>query len=88
VDLGQACDLLRETLVLALIVAAPMLIVGLVVGVVLSLLQAVTQIQEQTLSLIPKLAAMVFAGIILMPWIGQRLIDYATHMFRDGLKPF
>jgi flagellar biosynthetic protein FliQ len=88
VDLGQACDLLRETLVLALTVAAPMLIVGLVVGVVLSLLQAVTQIQEQTLSLIPKLAAMVVAGIILMPWIGQRLIDYATHMFRDGLTPF
>ena len=87
-DLSQACDLLRETLILALIVAAPMLIVGLVVGVVLSLLQAVTQIQEQTLSLIPKLAAMVVAGIILMPWIGQRLIDYATHMFRDGLKPF
>jgi flagellar biosynthesis protein FliQ len=87
-DLGQACDLLRDTLLLALIIAAPMLIIGLVVGVILSLLQAVTQIQEQTLSLIPKLAAMVFAAIILMPWIGQHLIDYATRMFTEGMKPF
>jgi flagellar biosynthetic protein FliQ len=87
-DLGQACDLLRDTLLLALIIAAPMLIIGLVVGVLLSLLQAVTQIQEQTLSLIPKLAAMVFAAILLMPWIGQHLIDYARHMFTEGLRPF
>jgi flagellar biosynthetic protein FliQ len=85
-DLGQACDLLRETLVIALVIAAPMLIIGLVVGVILSLLQAVTQIQEQTLSLIPKLAAMVFAGIILMPWIAHRLMDYATRMFTVGFR--
>lgn len=87
-DLGQACDLLRDSLLLALIIASPMLIIGLVVGVILSLLQAVTQIQEQTLSLIPKLAAMVAAAIVLMPWIGQHLIDYARRMFTEGLRPF
>jgi flagellar biosynthetic protein FliQ len=86
-DLQQSCDLVREAMLLALLIAAPMLVVGLVVGVVLSLLQAVTQIQEQTLSLIPKIAAMVTAGIVLMPWIGQRLLDYANHMFTVGITP-
>ena len=86
-DLAQACDLVRETLVLALVISAPMLIIGLVVGVVVSLLQAVTQIQEQTQSMIPKLAAMVGAAIVLMPWIGHRLMEYATQMFSDGLHP-
>lgn len=86
-DLAQSCDLVRETMILGLLVAAPMLVIGLIVGVFLSLLQAVTQIQEQTLSLIPKLAAMVTAAIILMPWIGQKLIDYANHMFTVGLTP-
>jgi flagellar biosynthetic protein FliQ len=84
-DLAQASDLIRETLILALIIAAPMLAIGLIVGVVVSLLQAVTQIQEQTLSLIPKLAAMIGAAIFLMPWIGHRLMDYAAKMFTTGL---
>jgi flagellar biosynthesis protein FliQ len=86
-DLQQASGLVRETLILALIISAPMLIIGLVVGIVISLLQAVTQIQEQTLSLIPKLAAMVAAAILLMPWIGHRLMVYAAQMFGTGLTP-
>lgn len=86
-DLAQASDLIRETLILALVISAPMLVIGLVVGVIVSLLQAVTQIQEQTLSLIPKLAAMVGAAILLMPWIGHRLMEYATTMFGTGLTP-
>ncbi len=85
-DLEKASDLIRETLTLALIISAPMLVIGLVVGVVVSLLQAVTQIQEQTLSLIPKLAAMVGAAIVLMPWIGHRLMGYAIMMFTDKLN--
>ena len=71
-ELGHATDLIRQTLMLALIVSAPMLLIGLVVGIVVSLLQAVTQIQEQTLSFIPKIVAMVAAAILLMPWIAQR----------------
>ena len=86
-DIEQASSLVRETLMLALLVAAPMLLIGLVVGVAVSLLQAVTQIQEQTLSLIPKLAAMVGAAIVLMPWIGHRLMDYASTMFAYRLHP-
>jgi flagellar biosynthetic protein FliQ len=84
-DTGNAVDLVRETLVLALTVSAPMLLCGLVVGILVSLLQAVTQIQEQTLSFIPKIVAMVAAAILLMPWTAQRLIDYSREMFTSGL---
>src|SRR5690349_19732387 len=56
--LEQATELIRQTLVLALVVSAPMLLIGLAVGIVISLVQAVTQIQDQTLSLIPKIVAM------------------------------
>jgi flagellar biosynthetic protein FliQ len=83
-ELDQATDLIRQTLLLALIVSAPMLLIGLVVGIVVSLLQAVTQIQEQTLTFVPKIAAMVAAAILLMPWIGTRLLEYSRVMFLMG----
>ena len=86
-SLEQATELLRQALLLALIVSAPMLAIGLVVGIVVSLLQAVTQIQEQTLTFVPKIVAMVAAAVLLMPWIGERLLGYAADMFSTGLTP-
>ena len=86
-DVDQATELIRHTLVLTLIVSAPMLIVGLGVGVIVSLLQAVTQIQEQTLTFIPKIAAMFAAAILLMPWISQRLLEYTASMLLTGQLP-
>jgi flagellar biosynthetic protein FliQ len=64
-----------------------MLIIGLLVGVVVSVLQAVTQIQEQTLSFIPKIVAMIGSAVILMPWITHRLIEYSTAIFSGGPLP-
>jgi flagellar biosynthetic protein FliQ len=86
-NLDQATELIRHTLLLALIVSAPMLLIGLLVGIVVSLLQAVTQIQEQTLTFVPKIAAMVAAAILLMPWIGHRLLEYSSAMFLNGQVP-
>jgi flagellar biosynthesis protein FliQ len=80
-NLEYATDLVRQTLVLALIISLPMLGIGLFVGIVVSLLQAVTQIQEQTLTFVPKIVAMVAASILLMPWISHRVVEYATVMF-------
>lgn len=77
----QATDLVRQTLIMALIISSPMLVIGLAVGVFVSLLQAVTQIQEQTLSFIPKIVAMVASAILLMPWIAHRLMEYTAAMF-------
>ncbi|MDP9173026.1 MAG: flagellar biosynthesis protein FliQ [Planctomycetota bacterium] len=80
-SLEQATDLIRNTLLMALLISAPMLVIGLLVGIVVSLLQAVTQIQEQTLSFIPKIVSMVAAAIVLMPWMCHRLMAYAVTMF-------
>lgn len=86
-SLDQATDLVRHTLVLALLISAPMLAIGLVVGIVISLLQAVTQIQEQTLSFVPKIVAMTASAILLMPWIAHRLLEYSAAMFLFGRVP-
>jgi flagellar biosynthesis protein FliQ len=77
-SIDHATDLIRQSLTLALIVSAPMLMIGLCVGIVVSLLQAITQIQEQTLAFIPKIVSMVVAAIVLMPWIGHRLLEYTA----------
>ena len=83
-DLDQAVLLVRETLVLALLVSAPMLLVGLAVGIFVSLLQAVTQIQEQTLTFIPKIAAMAASAVFFMPWMSHRLMEYAIAIFTNA----
>ena len=86
-NLQDATDLVRHTLVLALFISLPMLAIGLVVGVVVSLVQAMTQIQEQTLSFVPKTIAMVAAAVLLMPWIALRLVEYTRAMLADGRLP-
>jgi flagellar biosynthetic protein FliQ len=83
--LDQATDLIRHTLVLALLISAPMLLIGMVVGIIVSLIQAVTQIQEQTLTFVPKIAAMTAAAVLLMPWIGTQLLHYAHYIFSQPL---
>ena len=83
-SLDHAVDLLRETLILSLVIAAPMLIIGMIVGIIISLVQAVTQIQEQTLTFVPKITAMIAAAVVLMPWIGQRLLEYASLAFSSA----
>ena len=76
-------DLARNAIMLALLVAAPMLVVALGVGLVVSVIQAVTQIQEQTLSFVPKLVAVAATFLIALPWILQLLIKYTTELFRS-----
>ena len=83
--IGSATDLIAHALILSLLIAAPMLLIGLFVGVVVSLVQAVTQIQEQTLSFVPKIAAMIGAAIVLMPWMQSQMLAYAQDVFAGGM---
>jgi flagellar biosynthetic protein FliQ len=76
-----ALDLGREALLTALIISAPVLGIGLVVGLVISLIQTVTQIQDQTLSIVPKIVAMVGAAVFFVPWLAQRVLEYSQQMF-------
>ena len=80
-EIGAALEIGRDALWMALTTSAPILLIGLVVGVMISLFQAVTQLQEQTLTFVPKIGAMVVAAAIFIPWISQRMLSYAERMF-------
>ncbi len=85
---SELIELARSAMLVMVKVAAPPLLAGLAIGLLISIFQAVTQIQEQTLTFIPKLTAMIIAAIILMPWIGHRLIEYTAISFKQGLLPW
>lgn len=76
-------DLARNAVFLALLLAAPMLVVALGVGLLVSVLQAVTQIQEQTLSFVPKLVAVAVIFLVALPWMIQLATRYAGDLFRS-----
>ena len=84
-SLDASVELIRHCLLLTLLSVTPVLAVGLVIGFVISLFQAVTQIQEQTISFIPRIVAMIACAVFLLPWAGGHLIDYAREMFSNGL---
>ena len=73
--------LAREGLFLALLLSAPVVLSAMIVGLFVSLVQATTQIQEQTLSFVPKLVAVLLALAISGPWIGAQLIRFTTALF-------
>ena len=74
-------DLAKSTLVTALMICAPALLVGMSVGLMISLFQTVTSVQEQTLTIVPKMLAVVTTIVLLMPWILGTLYDYTTTLF-------
>jgi flagellar biosynthetic protein FliQ len=75
-------DLVRTALVMSIKIGAPILAAGIVVGLVISLLQSITSIQDQTLATVPKIIVMVGAAIAVLPWVVQRLIEYAGELLR------
>jgi flagellar biosynthesis protein FliQ len=78
-----AVELIRQALTVALLVAAPLLLTSLAVGIFVSLIQAVTQIQEQTLTFIPKLIAMAAVFVIFLPWSLSQLVQYLVGVLQS-----
>ena len=73
-----AIELLKTMIYQALSIAAPVLIVAMVIGLAISLFQAVTTIHEQTLAFVPKALAVVGVLLLLLPWIVRSLIEFTT----------
>ncbi len=73
-------DIGRATLLTALKIVTPALVVGMMVGLLVSLFQAVTSLQEQTMTLVPKMLAVALTLVLLLPWILQVLVDFARSM--------
>lgn len=80
-DSDTAMHLLSETLLTAAKVSAPILLATLVIGVVISILQVVTQIQEMTLTFIPKLIAVVAVFLVSGAWMMAVVVEFSKHLF-------
>ena len=82
-DLGNAVQIVRSGIFHILIVSAPALITGVVVGLIVSIIQATTSIQEQTLTFVPKIAAILMAVFVMGPWMIRVLVQFARNMFEQ-----
>lgn len=70
----------RDTILTALLLSAPPLLIGLVVGLIISIFQAVTQIQEQTLTFVPKLIAVLLSLVVFGPWMINLLMGFTVNI--------
>ena len=75
-----ALDLGKQALLMVLLLSAPMLLLGLVVGVLISIVQSVTQIQEMTLTFVPKIVAAVAVLLVAGPWMLNYVVSVATRL--------
>lgn len=75
-----AIELIRNTLMIVLTIAVPLLMAGMIVGLVISLFQAVTSIQDQTLTFVPKIIIIVVVAVILTPWMIELLMAFTHDM--------
>jgi flagellar biosynthetic protein FliQ len=81
-SMGTALQIVREGVLETLLLAGPLLLIALAVGLVISILQATTSIQEQTLSFVPKIAAILVGLIILGPFLLDSLVGYTARLFQ------
>lgn len=82
-SIEQAIDLVRHALWMALILSSPILAAGLAVALLAGLLQALTQIQDQTLSFVPKIVVMGATLALLLPWLIARLVEYSQFLILE-----
>lgn len=80
-DVQDVIDLSREAMLTALLVGAPILLMGAAVGLVIGLIQALTQIQDQTISFVPKIVAMMVVLGFCLPWLIQKMVEYSEDVF-------
>ena len=80
-SVGFAINLIRGGALQALMIAAPLLLVGMLVGLIISIFQATTSIQEQTLTFVPKIAAILGALILFGPWIIVSMVQFTLRLF-------
>jgi flagellar biosynthetic protein FliQ len=81
-DQDTVVNLATQAMSLAIKVGGPLLLVGLVIGVVVSVFQAITQIQEQSLSFIPKMIGVAVVVVVAGPWMLNQLLSYTEELYR------
>lgn len=78
----SSIQIIRDALMVTLKIAAPLLLAGMLIGLVISLIQSITSIQDQTLTFVPKLIGVIVIAIILLPWIIGRILIFTAEMFQ------
>jgi flagellar biosynthetic protein FliQ len=73
----------RDAMVVTLLVSAPMLLSGLIVGLLISIFQSVTQIQEITLTFVPKIIVVFISFVIFLPWMSDTMLGFMVPLFQD-----
>ena len=81
-DLGMATAILRSAILQILMLAAPVLLIGMGVGLIVSVFQATTSIQEQTLTFVPKIAAILLAIFVFGPWMFSTLAQFTLRIIQ------
>jgi flagellar biosynthetic protein FliQ len=81
-----AVHMIREALMAAFWLSAPLLMIGFGVGIIMNLVQVATSLQDQAFSTFPRLAAFLTGFIVLMPWMLKHLVSYTTTVFSDIAK--
>ena len=81
-ELSEALDLGRNAFFMAMATSAPILLIGMAVGLSVSVFQSVTQLQEQTLTFVPKLFVVGVVLLVLIPWIMTVLIEFSGEIFQ------
>jgi flagellar biosynthesis protein FliQ len=79
--IATAVDLFRDAFMATFWLSLPLLFIGFIVGVAVSLVQIVTSMQDASFGTIPRLGAFLFGTLLLMPWMLERLITYTTALF-------
>ncbi len=82
-DLGFVVMMFRSGIFQLLVVSAPALIIGMVTGLIISIFQATTSIQEQTLTFVPKIAAILISLLFFGPWMMQMLVQYTINLMNQ-----
>ena len=78
-----AVEIFRQALWMTFWLSLPLLMIGLIAGIVVSLLQVVTSIQDSSFAAVPRLAAFLFGLLLLLPWMTTKLMAYTTTLFGD-----
>ncbi|SKC51898.1 flagellar biosynthetic protein FliQ [[Eubacterium] yurii] len=80
-DIDVVVNIIQQGALMILLLSAPMLLIGLVVGLIVSIFQATTQIQEATLAFVPKIVAVLLSMVIFGPWIISTLVNFTRNLF-------
>ena len=81
-NVDQAIDVVKNLMMLCLKMSLPLLLSAMIIGLLVSFFQAITSLQEQTLTFVPKAMFMVVIFVILFPWLTNNMLDYTTEMFK------